>query len=222
MRCTNNYEDYLKVTVEDVKRAGFTERYPKHRCGTVYYVSESCEYVLAYVQFYGWILIDKETYEDIQSINISMNSKGQGSFYVPYVEIESVNVMLHRFVKNAAKGVLVDHKNHNRCCCIKENLRFCNYKQNALNCRRHSLIANGCNSDSEVDCYLKYRDTARVIYKGTELEEFVYDIENDFSKTLGLLIHYYIFGDITKAEMYQMNLAYWRDTLDNTPIAIAV
>lgn len=208
-----NYEDYLEVTMEDVKRAGFTERYPKHRCGTVYYVSESCEYVLAHVQFYGWILIDKETYEDIQSINISMNSKRKGSFYVPYVEIESVNVMLHRFVKNADKGVQVDHKNHNRHCCIKENLRICNHKQNALNCRRRCLIANGCNSGSEVARYLGYRNTARELYKGTGFEDFVYDIRNDFSETLGLLIHYYILGDITETEMRQMNLDYWRHKL---------
>ena len=56
MRCTNNYEDYLKVTVEDVKRAGFTERYPKYRCGTTYYVKDSCEYVLARTGGNFWVI----------------------------------------------------------------------------------------------------------------------------------------------------------------------
>ena len=77
MRCTNNYEDYLKVTVEDVKRAGFTERYPKYRCGTTYYVKDSCEYVLARTGGNFWVILDKKTYEFIGGYNIHMNNKGR-------------------------------------------------------------------------------------------------------------------------------------------------
>lgn len=75
---------------------------------------------------------------------------------------------------------------------------------------------------SKVDCYLAYRDTARAIYKGTELEDFVYDIENDFSETFNLLLDHYIFHDITEAEIYQMNLEYWRDKFNKESIARAV
>lgn len=75
---------------------------------------------------------------------------------------------------------------------------------------------------SKVDCYLAYRDISKVIYKETRKKEFVYDIRNDFSETFNLLLDHYIFHDITENEMLQMNLAYWRDTLDNAPIAIAI
>ena len=140
------------------------------------------------------------------------------------------------------KGVQIDHINHNQSCCIKENLRPCNNKQNTINRQdrcgvweygdeeeiyyyAYDLVMDGCikkRYDSKVDCFLGYRDTARVLYKGTGFEEFVYDIENDFSETFNLLLDHYIFHDITENEMLQMNLAYWRDTLDNAPIAIAV
>ena len=75
---------------------------------------------------------------------------------------------------------------------------------------------------SKVDCYLAYRDSAKVLYQGTGMERFVYDIRNDFSETFNLLLDHYIFHDITENKMLQMNLDYWRDTLDNAPIAIAV
>lgn len=66
---------------------------------------------------------------------------------------------------------------------------------------------------SKVDCYLAYRDSARVLYQGTGMEGFVYDIENDFSETFNLLLDHYIFHRITEVEMYQMNLDYWRHRL---------
>ena len=75
---------------------------------------------------------------------------------------------------------------------------------------------------SKADCYLAYRDTARAIYKGTELEDFVYDIENDFRETFNLLLDHYIFHDITEAEMYQMNLEYWRDKFNKESIVRTV
>ena len=87
--------------------------------------------------------------------------------------------------------------------------------------RKVTLVSNAI-YDSKADCYLAYRDTAKVLYQGTGMERFVYDIENDFSETFNLLLDHYIFHDITENEMLQMNLAYWRDTLDNAPIAIAV
>lgn len=260
MRCTNNYEDYLKVTVEDVKRAGFTERYPKYRCGTTYYVKDSCEYVLARTGGNFWVILDKKTYEFIGGYNIHMNNKGRNYksvggilvyiednehrddySHVPRIRLNGKDKMLHRVVMNAQKDVQVDHINHNQCCCIEKNLRCCTNEQNTINRQdrcgvwgysdeegtyyAYDLEANGCNKkryDSIVDCYLGYRNTARELYKGTGFEDFVYDIRNDFSETLGLLIHYYILGDITDGEMDQMNLDYWRDTLDNAPIAIAI
>lgn len=217
MSFQKNYQDYLQPCVEDILSAGFKDKYPKHKCGTVYYVNKACDYALAHVESYGWVLIDRETYESIGDITINMNSKKQWQYYVPYVVINNKNIALHRHVMNADEDVLIDHKNHNRYCCIKENLRCCNYSQNALNSRRRKIDIGEDAYDSKVDYYLKRRDVARDLYKGTVDEDFVYDIENDFSGTLGLLIHYYILNDITKEEMYELNLEYWRNKLDNAP-----
>lgn len=67
--------------------------------------------------------------------------------------------------------------------------------------------------DSKVKCFQKYRNLLRRLYKGTNMEKFVYDIENDFSETLYLLISHYVFGEITEEQMYEMNLRYWRKEL---------
>lgn len=75
---------------------------------------------------------------------------------------------------------------------------------------------------SKVDCYLAYRDSAKVLYQGTGMERFVYDIENDFSETFNLLLDHYIFHDITKDEMRQMNLDYWRHKLGQDFIEMAI
>lgn len=244
MRCTNNYNDYLKVTVDEVMRAGFTPKYTRRKSGTTYYVSDNCEYVLASIRDNHLVILDKETYESIGGISIHMKFKEYHNDKIPAIPRiikDNKEVPLHRVVTNAQKDVQVDHINHNQSCCIKENLRLCNNRQNTINRQdkcgvweysdeegtyyAYDLKANGCNKkrhDSIVECYLAYRDTARAIYKEKELEDFVYDIENDFSKTLGLLIHYYILGDITKEEMYQMNLEYWRDKFNKESIARAV
>lgn len=207
--CSKNYQDYLYVNEDQVMEAGFEPKNPQYSGGTTYYTSDTCEYALAEVSYYGWVLIDRETYETIKDINISMNSRENGRFYIPFVE-KGNNLSLHRNVMNANKKVPVDHISHNPYCCIKENLRLCNRKQNSLNSRRRCRVKN---CKSRVEGCLAYRESARALYKGTEKENFVYDIENDFSETLGLLLHYYIIGDITKEEMYQMNLDYWRHRL---------
>lgn len=69
--------------------------------------------------------------------------------------------------------------------------------------------------DSKVDCLLSYRDNNRLLHRETRLEQFVYDIENDFSDTLGLIVHCLLLENITEDEMYQMNLANWRDKVDS-------
>ena len=257
-----NYQDYLYVNEDQVMEAGFEPKNPKIKCGTTYYVSDTCEYVLVVARDGFQVILDKAMYSEI----------GDSSIYVKYREYHNSedepipcvsDKWLHRVVMDAPKGIQVDHINHNQNCSVKENLRFCNNSQNTLNRQDkcgvyeqfdtegttlygYALKVDACEEDritllkdkgfikmknrkgkatfrsndvyeSKVDCYLAYRDSARALYKGTEKEDFIYDIENDFSETLGLLIHYYIIGDITKEEMYQMNLDYWRDSLDNEP-----
>lgn len=53
--------------------------------------------------------------------------------------------LLHRFLLNAPRGVLVDHRNGNRLDCRRENLRLTGYSLNAFNrsvadCRSRSGI----------------------------------------------------------------------------------
>lgn len=61
----------------------------------------------------------------------------------------------------------------------------------------------------QVRAYQDYTQAERILLRGTDMEQYVYDITNDFSETLNLLIHYYVLHDITKEEMYEMNLMYW-------------
>lgn len=62
--------------------------------------------------------------------------------------------------------------------------------------------------------YRDYAKAERILLKGTDMEQYVYDIENDFSETLNLMIHYYIFHDISEEEMYEMNFLYWEMRLE--------
>lgn len=208
------YQDYLQVSVDKVKEAGFKKRYPKNKYGTTYYVSENCEYVLAYTRDEKPVILDKETYDIIGDKNIHMKYKEYHNPNIsPIPRIISGNgKTLHRVVMGEPKGKQVDHINHNQSCCIKENLRPCNSRQNNMNQQKKCGISE---CDGSVDDYIAYRDSAKEQYKGTDMEEFVYNIENDFSETIGLLIHHYIIQDISKEQMYQMNLDYWRDKLDN-------
>lgn len=130
----------------------------------------------------------------------SMNSQGRCEIYV-YPDIYKYTY-----------GLKVD-------VCEKDKiawLRGIGFEERGRTSKKITLVSNAVH-DFMVDSYLAYRDTARELYKGTGMEDFVYDIENDFIKTTGLLIHYYILGDITEEEMHKMNLDFWRDRLDNAP-----
>lgn len=260
-----NYKDFLNVSVEDVKNAGYEEKYPRRGRGMVYYVCDIREYVLASTSEGYRIILDKETYENIGYKSIYVCYKeyyNDESSPIPYICNGAKCVKLHRDVMNAPKGVQIDHINHNQSCCIKENLRRCNNKQNTMNRQdkcsiygisdtnglsgyRYDLAVDVYENDkiiligdmgfeevkrtskevifrspvfqSKVDGMLSYRDNKRLLLKGTGMEKFVYDIENDFRETIDLLIRYYILGDITKEEMHQMNLEHWRNKLDNAP-----
>ena len=70
VRCKQCYKDYLEVSVDDVERAGFTERYPKRKSGATYYVRDTCEYALARTKNGIFVVLDKETYESVKDISI--------------------------------------------------------------------------------------------------------------------------------------------------------
>lgn len=70
----------------------------------------------------------------------------------------------------------------------------------------------------QVRAYQDYTKAEKILLKGTDMEQYVYDIQKDFSQTMNLLIHYYILHDITEEEIYEMNLLYWSMRLDNDSV----
>lgn len=73
--------------------------------------------------------------------------------------------------------------------------------------------------EKQVMAYLDYAMAERILLKGTDMAQYIYDIKNDFSETLNLLIHHYVLKDITEEEMYEMNLLYWEIRLEEEKYA---
>ena len=72
--------------------------------------------------------------------------------------------------------------------------------------------------DNTIDAKISYGDILRTLNAGTSLEEYIYNIKNDFCRTLNLLIHYYALGDVSEKELYELNLLYWRVDFFEYPI----
>jgi hypothetical protein len=58
---------------------------------------------------------------------------------------------LHRLIRNAQPGEVVDHQNHNPLDCRRSNLRVCSVAQNAMNSRKQT-------SPTSSQTYLKFPD----------------------------------------------------------------
>lgn len=251
------------ITEDSLISAGYKVRLPKRRCHTRYFVNDNEEYVLAEVQEVGervWVIIDRDTYEQIGGSNISMKYRKTASIYFPSIKLDGDTVSLHRLVLGAHGNYQVDHINQCQMFCVPENLRECTNTENSIN-RRDKLgvesypvkgrhvsnyrikVAEGNESfiaylknegfirdrnrakgmvvmkspffDSKLDCYIDSTAKHKKLYEGTRLEEFVYDITNDFRDTMYLLVHHYILHDISYEEMYQMNKEYWQDKNDS-------
>lgn len=238
-----------------LKLRGFREISTRGRCK--YYVKEGERYAVAFPvhrrKEYA-VIVEKDVFERLSYPSIFMDKKND-KMLVPSIQ-RGVNRHkgIHRIVFPAQDGMVVDHINHDRCCCIKSNLRRCEHSENQMNSLKKVRIEteNGgyCfrltglshergaipelkNRDfrmisdvgtqftiaspifqSRVDCCLEYRDSAKILYKGTKEKHFVYDLENDFEGNTDLLIRHHIFRDITGDEMKKMNLQRWRDKLD--------
>lgn len=73
-------------------------------------------------------LIDKEDLEKVLKYTWCLSKTG----YL-VANINKKVTKLHRYLLNAEKGTIIDHKNRNRLDNRKHNLRFCNKKENARN-----------------------------------------------------------------------------------------
>lgn len=80
------------------------------------------------------VLISKEDYNkcsnEIWNVNISGNKKNLKSYY--YVKSSKL-ILLHRYITDAPKGMLVDHINGNTLDNRRENLRICTKSENNWN-----------------------------------------------------------------------------------------
>lgn len=93
------------------------------------------------------VLFDKEDLEKVQkygwSINMCINKKTTNiqKFYagasIGYKDdngkYKQKGIMMHRYLTDAPKGMVVDHINHNECDNRKSNLRICTQSQNLMN-----------------------------------------------------------------------------------------
>ena len=85
-------------------------------------------------------IIDLDDYDKIKDIYWFQNKDG---YWVGRKFWKSPHLKLHRFIINANKELVVDHKNHNPQDNRKSNLRQCSIKQNIRNSRRKSKNSSG-------------------------------------------------------------------------------
>jgi len=89
--------------------------------------------------------IDEEDYERVAQHSWTNTSLGYvvSSAWDKKAKKRCKSILLHRFIMNAPKGVLVDHKNGNRLDNRKENLRFCTRQENARNMKNDTSSSGG-------------------------------------------------------------------------------
>lgn len=100
-------------------------------------------------------IIDSVYFDKIKNYTWNLNARG-------YVQTGGGNniILLHRFILDAPKGVLVDHKDLDRLNNRKDNLRLCNQSQNMYNkpvldrnkCGIKGLYYNGFSWTASINC----------------------------------------------------------------------
>lgn len=76
----------------------------------------------------GIAVIDDDDYERVMEHLWRLHNRGYAC-----ADIEGHTVTLHRFVMNARPKSVIDHINHDKLDCRKENLRTCTQSQNKAN-----------------------------------------------------------------------------------------
>lgn len=75
------------------------------------------------VNQYRWTAVSPRCYQ--QTMYWGIRSERRGG--------KKISILLHRFIMNAPKGVMVDHKDRNTLNCQKSNLRLCTNAENQRN-----------------------------------------------------------------------------------------
>ena len=146
LKCQKSYDRYVVKNGYLHKHLNFPEDYPEYNYHDrgVYLECEPYEGEGGGVQV-GNIkgatspcLIDQDTFDAVKYCALTMRNE--------YVQcrIESRGLLLHRYVMNAKKGQIVDHKNGNRMDARRANLRFTTH---LLNCQNHVKHKDSKTSD---------------------------------------------------------------------------
>ena len=96
-----------------------------------YEISEDNKTVVGYTSNGNIFLIDKEDFEKVKEYCWYSCSNGYVATHLPRPSNE--RIMLHRFILNAPKDMVVDHINRDRTDNRKSNLRICTQLDNAKN-----------------------------------------------------------------------------------------
>lgn len=95
------------------------------------------------------IKVSDEDYEKVSSISWYINSCGYAVHSLP----GGVKLLLHRYIMGAEKGQVVDHINHDKTDCRRENLRFVTVQENSINKtktrRKKQSIYKGVSANSK-------------------------------------------------------------------------
>lgn len=85
--------------------------------------------------------IDVDTYERMKKEKLTKwcAQKVKNRYYVSRTLYPSGKVYLHRWIMNAPKNIVVDHKDHDPLNNTKDNLRLCHHRDNA----KHKLFVAG-------------------------------------------------------------------------------
>lgn len=88
-------------------------------------------------------LIDKDDVNRVSKYNWSVAKRHHGIYAYCNEKYAIINErLLHRFIANCPKDMVVDHLNHNTLDNRKENLRVCTYSDNNKNIRRRKNSTN--------------------------------------------------------------------------------
>lgn len=88
-------------------------------------------------------LVDDEDFERVNKHKWSAMRGHSGIYYAVMNPDNKKLVYMHRFVLDAPKGTIVDHKNRNGLDNQKNNLRYCTYSQNAMNSKAPTTNTSG-------------------------------------------------------------------------------
>lgn len=119
--------------------------------------------------------VDDEDYNWLSNYKISLQIGWGGTPY-SIIKVDGKNIMMHRFIMETPKGLLVDHINHDTLDNQRRNLRNCTRSQNMWNRKRRCGTSKykGVHKDSTTSKWCaqiyKYNVAVDRKYFDTELE----------------------------------------------------